>query len=1051
MRRIKRWIATKLPWLTQHSPMAQTDVWQARPQSLSLRIGGYVSELLALVNELGANGPSAYLDLAGINDEAAFITRRHGLVGAIELHGQYQMTQQVQFANTIDALERRWQGLMSQRGIALDFVFMGGETELVRKQLEDAIAPNLATSQRFNLGLEPILKAKIATLVKHCAYEKVYLCVWVDTSALGRTERKSAAQKRSSARSSAGLVADHSIALCGGSSQMQAVHATTMQQLTHDLDSVGIVNEIVSCRRLLRDLRLMTEPDNTSYQWEPSLPHSYRPTRKRHVNRGEVSHLFPPSFTQQLFPNGAGELVDNGRVVNYGGRLHSGVIVTRPCLSPTHFQELFANLKRSKVPYRIRILLNSDGLSATALVLKSTLAKLFSWTDTSGTNNRAINHALAFLRRYREDDGAIVGLSIVAETWVCLSSANQQSALALQEQLATNVEKLTKAIQSWGGMDTKHISGDPLYTSMATLPAVTRTTPAEVACAPLRDALVVLPLFRPAAYWRSGGMLLRSIDGKVIPYEPVSSKQKAWGEIIIAPQRFGKSFWQQARNMALWTAKGITHLPYIMTLDVGPSSAGFVNLVKYSLPPEQRHLALYVRFSNTTDYAVNPFDTPLGVRFPTASKEGFLVNFMCLLLADDTLHVQEGMAGLVLKAIRTAYHRSHDTQSPRRYQAHQVRAIDDWLHSTGFGRQRHSPLTWWQLVDELFNRELFHLASLAQRYAVPTVKDFAVIAASAEILASFQDIKVTTQETAPAYFIRSLSEIVDRYPVLAGPTQFDVGEARVIALDLEKVTADDISSEGKRQACVMYLLGREVLSGRLKVDAADVERFPEVTRAYHFQRVKHLRETTKSLNYDEVHRIAGQAQVIQQLSRDIREGPKYRVVTSLATQEIGDLTKSMVNLAANKILLGVGNSAEAKKIQTLVGLSDEATEMLSRIRRAGPEGSTGLYLLQIDKAPGYIMLPLVLTLGAEEVWAYSTTNEDDALRQRCFEIAGVARALRALTKYFPETTVTPYLEQLREANTSERSIDFIEDIAQQILTGQFDRKAYLDRVRYGHA
>ena len=157
----------------------------------------------------------------------------------------------------------------------------------------------------------------------------------------------------------------------------------------------------------------------------------------------------------------------------------------------------------------------------------------------------------------------------------------------------------------------------------------------------------------------------------------------------------------------------------------------------------------------------------------------------------------------------------------------------------------------------------------------------------------------------------------------------------------------------------------------------------------------------------------------------------------------------MVNLAANKILLGVGNPAEAKKIQELVGLSDEATQMLRSIRRAGPEGSTALYLLQIDKAPGYIMLPLVLTLGPEEVWAYSTTNEDDALRQRCYEKAGVPRTLNALKTFFPETTVTTYLEQLREANTSERSIDYIEEIAEQILSGQFDRHAYLQNVRYG--
>jgi len=1020
-----------------------------KPQPLTVRLALYFSDLMSVINDFGVSGPKAYLDITGINDEIAFTTRRQGLVGAIEIQGQYQMAQQEQFSDMIDTLERRWQTLMSHRGIALDFVFMGGEKQLVRKQLNDAIAPNVATSRRFKLGLENVLESKVDALVQHCAFEKAYLCVWVEPSVLSGAERKTVDKAQKKANGAAAFTAPHSIDLSIASRQIESIHLTTLQQIANDLEAVGVVSNIVTCRHLLRDIRLMTEPDNTSYTWEPSLPGAHRPTRKIHANSTDVSHLFPPSFDRQLFPNGVGEHIDNSRVISYGGKLHSGVIVTRPCLSPTNFQELFAGLKLSNIPYRIRILLNSDGLSSTSLAVKSTLANLFSWADSTGTSNRAINSSLQFLREYRENDGAIVGLSIVADTWVTLTSSDDQFLKEHQEQLAINVEKLTKVIQSWGGMDTKHISGDPLYTSMSTLPAVSRTTPGEIACAPLRDALVLLPLFRPAAYWQTGGMLLRSVDGKIIPYEPVSSKQKAWGEIIIAPQRFGKSFWQQARNMALWTAKGITQLPYIMTLDIGPSSAGFVNLVEYSLPVDQQHLAMHVRLNNTTKYAINPFDTQLGVRFPTASKEGFLVNLMCLLLADDELHVQEGMAGLALKAIREAYRRTDDPQTPKRYQLNQAAEIDQWIKESGFSHVGNQSLTWWNLVDELFARDLFLLASIAQRYAVPTVKDFAVVAASAEIMVTFDEIKVSTQETAPAYFIRSLSEVVDRYPVLAGPTQFDVGEARVVALDLEKVTADDISSEGKRQACVMYLLGREVLSGRLKVDAGDVEHFPSHTRAYHMQRVRELRETTKSLNYDEAHRISGQEQVIEQLSRDIREGPKYRVVTSLATQEIGDLNATMVNLAANKILLGVGNPAEAKKIQELVGLSDEATQMLRSIRRAGPEGSTALYLLQIDKAPGYIMLPLVLTLGPEEVWAYSTTNEDDALRQRCYEKAGVPRTLNALKTFFPETTVTTYLEQLREANTSERSIDYIEEIAEQILSGQFDRHAYLQNVRYG--
>ena len=1043
-------IAKILQWMPKKSTEADWIVYVEHKQiSLLDRLALGLSDFLHVVSEFGASGPQAYLDISGTNDEFTLTTKQNGLVGAIEICGRYQLSDQQDFVDCISTLERRWQTMMSSRGLTLDIVFTGGEKHLLRKQLIESVAPNIATSQRLGLGLERILESKVEELAERCAYEKTYLCIWLDQRCLSKSQHVATSAQ---VRAAIGHKFDGSGALdlTARAAALEAKHTTTVEQVLSDLNAVGLVATRVSCSQLLKELRLMIEPSNTAFDWMPALPGNHHLRTNLSLGNKDISHLFPPSLDQQLFPNGVGDLADSHKVISMGGKLHAGVIVTRPSFTPTNFDELFRTLKSAKIPYRIRISLHSDGLGSTALALKSKLSTLFAWTDAAGTSSKAIQRSLNFLRSLREQDSAVVGLSIVADTWVSAAPEGTQQMASLQ-CLETNVEKLTKAIQSWGSMDTKHISGDPLYTSMSAMPALVHVSPGEVAGAPLRDALVLLPLHRPAAYWATGGMLLRSPDGKVVPYEPVSSKQKAWGEIIVAPQRFGKSFWQQARNMALWTAKGITQLPYILTIDVGPSSAGFINLVKYSLPRDKQHLALYARLTNTKEFAVNPFDTQLGVRFPTPSKEGFLVNFLCLLLSTDDLTVQEGMPGLVLKALRDVYRRANDDVSPKRYQVNQVPEIDEWIQRTGFADNSNSPLTWWCVVDKLFSLKLYHLSSLAQRFAVPTLKDFAVTVANPEISAVFDRVRVSTSERATEYFIRRISEIVDAYPVLSSPTQFDVGEARVIALDLEKITGDDISSEGRRQTCAMYLLAREVLIGDLKVDTNDVMSFPPFTRSYHLKRVKELRETTKSLNYDEVHRISSQEQVIKQLSRDIREGPKYRVVTSLATQEIGDLDPSLINLAANKVLLGVGNPAEAKKIQSILGLSDAATQVLQDIRRAGPEGSTALYMLQIDESPGFILQPLKLTLGPEEVWAYSTTNEDDALRQCCYEKAGVTKTLLALKTYFPETTVTHYLEQLREANRGSESIDYIEEISQLILAGKFNRDGYLKRVKYGNA
>ena len=72
-------------------------------------------------------------------------------------------------------------------------------------------------------------------------------------------------------------------------------------------------------------------------------------------------------------------------------------------------------------------------------------------------------------------------------------------------------------------------------------------------------------------------------------------------------------------------------MPRIAIIDIGPSSSGLISLLKEALPADQRHLVAYHRLSMTPEYAINPFDTQLGCRFPTPQERSFLVNFLTLL------------------------------------------------------------------------------------------------------------------------------------------------------------------------------------------------------------------------------------------------------------------------------------------------------------------------------------------------------------------------------------------------------------------------------------
>ena len=97
-------------------------------------------------------------------------------------------------------------------------------------------------------------------MVQHCAFEKAYLCVWVEPSVLSGAERKTVDKAQKKANGAAAFTAPHSIDLSIASRQIESIHLTTLQQIANDLEAVGVVSNIVTCRHLLRDIRLMTEP-----------------------------------------------------------------------------------------------------------------------------------------------------------------------------------------------------------------------------------------------------------------------------------------------------------------------------------------------------------------------------------------------------------------------------------------------------------------------------------------------------------------------------------------------------------------------------------------------------------------------------------------------------------------------------------------------------------------------------------------------------------------------------------------------------------------------
>ncbi len=87
-------------------------------------------------------------------------------------------------------------------------------------------------------------------------------------------------------------------------------------------------------------------------------------------------------------------------------------------------------------------------------------------------------------------------------------------------------------------------------------------------------------------------------------------------------------------------------------------------------------------------------------------------------------------------------------------------------------------------------------------------------------------------ETLSEYLHRVTVEAISRYPILAHPTRLDLGEARIVALDLDEVAGRGGATPDK-QTGVMYMLARHAAAACFFQMPEHLNDAPVQNRDYH--------------------------------------------------------------------------------------------------------------------------------------------------------------------------------------------------------------------------
>lgn len=952
-----------------------------------------IDGLLGWVGVSFGQWAESYCKLESAEDSYNLVARDGSLVSIIKINGVKYLVGPDEFDKIHHELTISLKTALSREGHGIQ-LFFKHDTENIEQQLNSILAPAKETAERLELNLKDLFNEKINFLKNYCHNEEMYLVLWTMPTSMSTTLADQVYKNRKE------QFKNHKIPLMINAQnflasipEMRENHNTFVNLTINSLTDLGFSCNKLEVHAACLAIRKNIDPDFTDDAWQPFLPGDPIPVRDTKNFTGTVSDILWPPLYKQLIPRDA--LVKDLRIAKLGDRIYGSVFIDLFPKELIAFVTLLHRLEHYSLPWRISFWIESGGVES--LSLKSTIAALLSFASE---NNKLINRSIDYLKHlHNNTDEAIVKLKITATTW----------ALDNEEPLLKRrIAELAKALQSWGYTETSEISGDALASVLSSALAITNENVAATSVAPLSHVTYMFPLTRPASPWEQGAILFRSPDGKAWPYQPGSTLQTTWIDIIYARPGSGKSILSNSINLALCLSAGITRLPRIGIIDIGPSSSGLISLLKEALPKNQQHFVAYHRLRMSKDMAINPFDTQLGCRMPSPQDRAFLVNFLTLLATPvGESKPYDGVTDMVGLVIDEMYKKFADSGSPNLYTLNLNLEIDEKINKLNFNHDQHS--TWWEVTDLLFKNNDIHLATIAQRYAMPLLADAASICRTSNIEDLYGKIKTPTGEELISAFGRMISAAIREYPILSEITSFDLGEARVVSLDLDEV-AKSGGEAADRQTAIMYMLARYTVAKNYYLVEDHVKEFPTLYQDYHKKRIKEIREDPKRIVFDEFHRTSKAKAVRDQVIVDMREGRKWKVQVALLSQSIDDFESVMIEFATAIFIMDAGPKQAIDKSAKIFGLSETAKLALER-RVHGPRQDGSTFLAQFATKDGINTQLITNTIGPMELWAFNTTAEDVRIRNALYDQIGALSARKLLSTKYPSGSAAKDVEK----------------------------------------
>ncbi|CAJ6613318.1 IcmB protein [Burkholderia pseudomallei] len=994
-----------------------------------------------------------YCDLETTHGNA--LVARDGSMGTVlRYDGFRSLLGQSEFKAMADELANNMEHFFSNRGHQMQVVFMreqDPDDEVMRY-----LQPMYETAETIHMNISDVLDEKREVHRRLCMDEKVYFVLWTRPTVLDPTEVKIGREEAREFATRYKTPSLHSAQdIFRPNRFLIDRHESFVEKIVDEMIrlrcSVGVVPIHAAFCEMKRYFYR-----TTPIAWKPVLvgdPVMVRWKNNRKLR--DASELLYPRLDDQLFNapavNGnrkkVGGLSDTG-AVRIGNRVFSPVVMKLGPNRPKPFADLFRamnkatttdqNGKATSVPWSISFNIEGDGLST--IMLRKIFATLL---GRLSSDNRNLSASARVLERYRENNNqSVVKFQATMVTWADYGD---------ERQLMMRRSKMVRAFEGWGNVVPQEERGDALAVLVGAAPGVTLQSVAPAAAPPLHDVAYMLPLTRPGSPFPRGSSLFRSLDGKPLPYEIFSSEQNTWLTLLFGGPGNGKSVLANRLNLEMCLLPGLKRLPYIGVIDIGISSTGFISLVKDSLPEHLKHLAVYVRLQNREDYGINQFDTQLGMRFPLPREREQMKNFLVALATPANRgkphDYMDDFAGRVIDLAFRKRSDQDDRGEPTKFVPNINRELRKKIDEAGI-EYVEDVTTWWEISDKLFELGMVYEASVAQRYAVPTLSTIVEAASDPKLASEFvANAKQTSVVSVVDEFNLMIRSAIGDFPVFRGVTQFDVGESRILAIDLQDVVQTG-SDGAKKKASLMYMVALNVIMRRISIIKEDLDdpNMPALYRRYHATRVDQLAEDFKRLFVDEYHKTGDNPNLREAFLIFGRESRKWLLEIMLASQLPNDF-RELAQIATSVIILDQGNEQTRKTIAEIFGLSPVEVVALKTYVNGPEPGIGATFLAKIKTKSGEMSQLFTASSGGTELWGLSTTGEDRKLRSMLYDVMPGPQARAMLKGMFPTGSCKKFVDAEKARTKDERGASFIEEDAENTVIESTAKRLIADWKR----